>query len=130
MFADIGKLILRFNIGVLMLFHGVYKVIHGIGGVEGLIGSMGLPSFVAYGVYLGEILAPLMIILGFRVKVAAILVVFTMIVAMFAVSGGDIFTLNQSGGWNFELQGLYLFGALSIFFLDSGRFALDIKKGK
>ncbi|PAF46586.1 hypothetical protein BKH41_09020 [Helicobacter sp. 12S02232-10] len=130
MSEDIGKLVLRLNIGILMLFHGFYKVIYGIDGVKGMMEGMGFPSFFGYGVYLGEILAPIMLILGFRVKLASVLIILTMLMAIFVVTSGDIFGINQTGGWIIELQGLYLFGALSILFLGSGRFAFDIKKGK
>ncbi|PAF43163.1 DoxX family protein [Helicobacter sp. 11S02596-1] len=129
MFEDIGKLVLRLNVGILMLFHGITKAVNGIGGVEAMITGMGMPAFVAYGVYLGEILAPIMLILGFRVKLASILVILTMLMAIFAVTSGNIFAINQTGGWVIELQGLYLFGALAIFFLGSGRFSFDLKKG-
>ncbi|PAF41476.1 DoxX family protein [Helicobacter sp. 11S03491-1] len=131
MFEDIGKLILRLNIGILMLFHGIFKIIDGINGVSGLIEGMGLPAWISYGVFLGEVLAPIMLIIGFRVKIASILIIFTMLMAIFALTSGNIFILNEkSGGWIVELQGLYLFGALAIMFLGSGRFALDIKMKK
>lgn len=126
--CDIGKLLLRLNIGILMLLHGLYKLSSGIDAVKMLISNIGMPSFMAYGVYVGEILAPIMIILGFRVKIATILIIATMLVAIFTTTGGNIFALSKTGGWIIELQALYLFGALSIFFLDSGKYALDLKK--
>lgn len=130
MYESIGKLILRLSVGVLMLPHGVYKIINGIGGVESLVGAIGLPHFLVYGVYIGEVLAPIMLILGFRVKIASVLVILTMLVAIFSLNHvqGNIFDITSLGGWSYELQGLYLLGALAIFFLDSGRFAFDIKK--
>lgn len=54
---DFGKLILRVCVGGLMLFHGIFKLQYGIDGVTGLLESRGLPTFMAYGVYVGEILA-------------------------------------------------------------------------
>lgn len=132
MYESIGKLILRLGVGVLMLPHGIYKIINGIEGVESLVRGIGLPHFLVYGVYIGEVLAPIMLILGFRVKIASILVILTMLVAIFSLnhSQGNIFDITSLGGWSYELQGLYLLGALAIFFLDSGRFAFDIKKSR
>lgn len=127
---NIGKLILRLSVGVLLLPHGIYKIINGINDVSGLVEGLGIPHFVVYGVYIGEVLAPIMLILGFRVKIASILVIITMLVAIFSLNHihGGIFNIGKSGGWSYELQGLYLLGALAIFFLGSGRFAFDIKK--
>ncbi|MCC7422498.1 MAG: DoxX family protein [Planctomycetaceae bacterium] len=61
---DTGKLLLRLMIGGLMLFHGVFKVQNGIGKLSELVVARGLPSALTYGVHVGEVLAPLMIILG------------------------------------------------------------------
>lgn len=130
MFSDIGKLILRLNVGGMMLFHGISKVIYGIDGVKSMVEAMGVPGFVVYGVYIGEILAPLMIIIGFQVRIASVILIINMLVAIFAVTGGDIFGITSTGGWIIEGQAWYIFAALAIIFLDSGKFALDIKKGK
>ena len=43
-----------------------------------MLESNGLPSFIAYGVFLGEILAPLILIVGYRVKLASLLILGTM----------------------------------------------------
>lgn len=130
MFSDIGKLILRLNVGGMMIFHGISKAIYGIDGVRSMVESMGVPGFVVYGVYVGEILAPLMLIIGFQVRIASAVLIINMLVAIIAVTGGNIFAINATGGWVIEPQAWYIFGALSIIFLGSGRFALDIKRGK
>ena len=44
---DIGKLILRVSIAVLMLFHGFAKLQNGIDGIKFLVTSAGLPEFFA-----------------------------------------------------------------------------------
>lgn len=130
MFSDIGKLILRLNVGGMMIFHGIFKAVYGIDGVRNMVESMGIPGFVVYGVYIGEILVPLMLIIGFQVRIASVVLIINMLVAIFAVTGGNIFALSATGGWIIEPQAWYIFGALSIIFLGSGRFALDIKKSK
>ena len=58
---DIGKLILRLSIAGLMLFHGFFKLFNGIDGIKFLVTNAGLPEFIAYGVYLGEIIFPILI---------------------------------------------------------------------
>ena len=121
---DLAKFILRFTVGFLMLFHGVAKL-GGIGFIEGIFTSMGLPSFLAYGVYVGEIIAPLMLIVGYRVRVASVLIMGTMLFIIFVTHSEDIFALTKHGAWAIELQMFYLLGALAIFFQGSGKYSLQ-----
>jgi len=122
----VGKLILRLTLGVLMLFHGVAKLLNP-GSVEfigGRLTEAGLPALLAYGVYLGEIVAPLMIIVGVLTRVGGLLFVVNMLFAILLVHTGDLLSLTEHGGWRLELQGFYLFGGLALMFLGSGKLAV------
>lgn len=125
---DLGLLILRLSIGILMLLHGVPKLLGGVDGIGQMLGASGLPSFIAYGVYIGEVLAPLLIILGLGTRVAAAVYAFNMAVAVAMAHAGDVFSLTESGGWAIELQGLYFFGALALVFTGAGKYALSSSK--
>ena len=121
-----GKLLLRLTVGGLMMFHGIAKIIHP-GTLEFIGNSLhgfGLPAFIAYGVYAGEVLAPLMIILGFHARIGGLIVVANMVFAVLLVHMGDIFSLTPHGGWAIELQAFYLLGGLAIALLGSGRLAV------
>jgi len=123
---DAGKLIMRLTLGILMLFHGVAKI-QSPGTVEylaGTLSSSGLPPSLIYGVYLGELLAPALILLGIFTRYSAILIIINMLFAIYLAHTGDIFSLSQHGGWRLELQGFYLFGAMAVMFLGSGRYAI------
>ncbi len=122
----VGKLILRLTLGALMLFHGVQKILHpgSLDFIGGMLSSSGLPQFLSYGVYVGEVVAPLMIILGVHSRIGGLLIVLNMIFAIFLAHGGDLFSLTEHGGWRLELQGFYLFTAVAIVFLGSGRIAV------
>ncbi|MFZ5755319.1 MAG: DoxX family protein [Pseudomonadota bacterium] len=122
---DIAKLVLRLTLGILMLFHGVAKLTHGIGFIEGMVTSHGLPAFLAWGVYIGEIVAPLMLIAGVQVRIAALIVAANMVVAIVLVHMGDIFAMTDHGGWRLELQGMYLFTALALVLLGGGRYGVQ-----
>jgi putative oxidoreductase len=124
---DAGILILRLSLGVLMLLHGIAKLVKGVGGIAGMMEESGLPGFLAYGVFIGEVVAPVLLIIGFRVRLAALAFAGTMIVAVFLAHSADVFSLTKSGGWAIELLGLYLFGALALFFTGGGNFALSQK---
>ncbi|WP_370231845.1 DoxX family protein [Marinobacter nauticus] len=122
--ADLGKLIVRLTLGGLMLFHGIAKLLNGVGFIEGQLASHGLPTSLAYGVYIGEVIAPLMVILGYQTRIGALIIVFNMIVAIALVHGHQLLTLSSNGGWALELQGFFLFTALALIFLGPGRYKL------
>ena len=65
-----------------------------------------------------------MIIAGVYSRYGAMIVVINMLFAVFLMHSGDLFGLTEHGGWRLELQGFYLFGALAIMFLGSGRQAI------
>lgn len=56
---DLGLLILRLTIGLLMIPHGLNKVIHPVAFdfIKETVEAKGLPIFIAYGVFIGEIVA-------------------------------------------------------------------------
>lgn len=121
-----GKFILRLTVGILILFHGVSKVLNP-GNLEPIgkqLANIGLPTFIAYGVYFGEVIAPLMIIFGILSRVGGLVVTVNMIFAIVLVHTGQLLTMSKTGGWALELQGFYLFCGLAIFFLGSGKFAV------
>ncbi|MBS3807161.1 MAG: DoxX family protein [Bacteroidales bacterium] len=122
-----GLLILRLSIGILMLFHGVDKILNGIEGIENMLETKGIPTFLAFGVYIGEVIAPVLLVIGFRARIAALLLTINMLVIIFIAHPSQILSLNQFGAWALELSGLYLFGALAIIFTGSGRYALSHK---
>ncbi|AKM30684.1 GntR family transcriptional regulator [Pandoraea faecigallinarum] len=126
---DLGKLILRLTLGILLLFHGVNKVINGVGFIEGMVTSHGLPSFLAYGAYLGEVLAPVLLILGVLTRLGGLLVVGNMIVAFGLVHLSQLGDLSKTGGWALELQGFYLFMGLCVMLFGAGRYSVSGGRG-
>jgi putative oxidoreductase len=125
-YEDTGKLILRLTVGGLMLFHGIAKLLNqdSVEFIGGRLTDAGLPSLLAYGVYLGEIVAPLMIIAGVLTRVGGLIIAVNMLFAILLVHTGDLLSLTDHGGWRLELQGFYLFGGLALMFLGSGKFAV------
>src|SRR5690606_35879675 len=109
-FDDLGKLVLRLALGILLLLHGVAKLLNGIGPIEGMLVARGMPAFFAWAVYLGEVAAPLLLIFGLYTRLGGLLVLLNMVVAVLLVHTGHFFELGNSGGWRLELQALYLFG--------------------
>lgn len=127
---DAGKLVLRVAVGLLVLLHGIFKLSAGVGFIGGMLAKAGLPGGLAYLVYVGEIVAPLLMIAGAFTRGAAAVVVINMLVAFGLVHMADLFALGKQGGWALELQGLYLFGALAVVLLGAGRFSVGGRNGR
>lgn len=120
--TDLGLLILRIAVGALMLLHGIAKL-GDVSFIEGMLAAKGIPSFIAYGVYITEIVAPLLIIIGYRTRLAAIIFIIGNLTAFLLVHTADLFLLNDNGGWKIELLGLFTFAALTLFFTGGGKIA-------
>ncbi len=127
---DVGKLLLRLSLGVLLLLHGLYKIVHGPGEVQGMLIAHHLSGLLAYGVYLGEVLAPVLLILGFYARLGGLLVVANMVVAVLLTRGVDIFHRNAYGGWAIELEVFYAMCGLIVLLLGAGRLSVAGAKGK
>jgi len=121
---DVGKLVLRVSFGVLFLLHGIHKITGGTAFIQSLLVDHGLPAFVAYGVYLGEVIAPIMLIVGLYTRFASIFVIGTCLMIIYLLNMGDLFSLNKFGAWAVEGVGVYLFAAIATLFLGSGKYAL------
>lgn len=124
---DLGLMILRVSLGILMLLHGIAKIKNGTGFIEGVFEKNGIPSLLAYLVYLGEVIAPLMLIVGFRTRLAALLLGGTMLVVVLTAAYDKIGKLTEVGAWALEVQALFFFGALALFFTGGGRFSASTK---
>jgi putative oxidoreductase len=123
---DIAKLLLRLTLGVLILFHGVHKLIYGIDGVRALVSSAGLPSFLAYGVYAGELIAPIFIILGLYGRVASGILAFNMFAAIYLAYGFS-FATAKYGGVVWERPLLFFVMSILVILLGSGKYAVNSK---
>lgn len=109
-----GYHLLRVAVAAMMLMHGVSKVLNGVAGIERMLVAHGLPSWVAYGVYLGEVVAPLLVIANRFVGPAALVMAVNMLFAIGLAHAGDILTLRNTGAWGIELQALFLVGSIAI----------------
>ncbi|KFF26561.1 DoxX family protein [Chryseobacterium vrystaatense] len=122
---DLGILITRIAVGFPMMVYGVSKLIHGVGFIENMMAQYGLPPFLAYGVFLGEIIAPVMIILGFRIRLAGLVFAANCFTAVILAQTGSIFKLNEFGGWALELLAIYFLVSLNFFFTGAGKYAVS-----
>lgn len=129
-FDDAGKLLLRLTIGILLLMHGLFKLANGIESISALVQAQGWPAWIAFGVFIGEIIAPSLLIIGVLTRAGALVIVFNMGLAIYLAHASQILTLTKTGGWALELQGLFLMGALVVALLGAGRFSLGGSHGR
>jgi putative oxidoreductase len=123
-----GKLILRVTLGLLMLLHGIAKLKSGTSGIGDLLEASGLPGFFQYGAYVGEVIAPLLLIAGFYARIGAWLVAVNMLFAIGLAHWSQVFTINaQSGGHALETQYLFMAAAIALALIGPGRYAVNQK---
>ncbi len=124
MLDDTGKLILRLALGIMILMHGIAKLSGDLSGIEGMLTGAGLPAILAWGVYIGEILAPVLLILGLYARVGAVLIAINMLVAIGLAHTHELFELTAQGGWALELQGMFLFAAVALALTGPGHLSI------
>lgn len=119
--ANIGVLILRIGVGILMLTHGYPKFERLLAGDM----SFGNPIFLGEELSLilavfAELICSIFLIFGFLTRPAVFFLAFTMAVAAFIVHGDD-------GIAKQEKSLLYLAGYLCLWFTGPGKYSVDEK---
>ncbi|HYG17359.1 MAG TPA: DoxX family protein [Ohtaekwangia sp.] len=127
---DLAKLILRIACGGILVFHGVFKVFTDIQHVKDMVSNAGLPSAVAYGSIIGEFIAPLFLIAGFKTRIAALIIAFNMLMTVLVAHRNLVFRINDFGGWMIETNMLFMFMALAIVFAGAGRYSVSGGTGR
>ena len=117
--VDLSLLILRLIGGSFMLTHGYPKLMKVLDGDFGFADPFGLgPAISLILVVFAEFFCAIALIVGFKVRLAAIPLMITMIVAAFLIHGNDPW-----GKQEFPL--LYATIYLVIFLMGAGRFGID-----
>ncbi len=127
---DLGKLLLRVALGVLILLHGIAKLRGSPDFIIDLVSKAGLPGALGYLVYVGEVLAPILLIVGLFTRAAALIVAINMVVAVALVHMGELASLTKNGGWALELQGMFFFTAIAVALLGAGRYSVGGLAGR
>ena len=124
MSEDLGKLILRITLGGLLLLHGMHKLLNGIAPIKAMVAAHGIPDAVAYGVYLGEVVGPIMVLLGLFARVGGALIAVNMLVAVFLAGMAQTTHFNAMGGYALELEAFYFWCGVAVMLLGAGRFSI------
>ena len=117
---NIGLLLLRLGFGGIMLTHGIPKLLMLISGDFNFGDPIGIgaPASLVLAV-MAEVVFPILVIIGFKTRLATIPVALTMAVAFFVVHAHDPFNGNK------ELALLFLIGFTAVGLLGPGRYSID-----
>ncbi len=117
--AHIGLALLRVVPSAFMLTHGYPKLVNFIEGRTDFPDPFGIGAGpTLFLTLIGEFLCPVLMIIGFKTRWAAIPAAITMFVAAFVVHGGDPFGRR-------ELALLYLVCFMTVFLVGPGRYSAD-----
>ncbi len=111
-----------------MFLYGIGKILHGIDFIKDMLAANGIPTLIAYGVYAGEIIAPILILIGFRTRIAGAIFAINCLTIILLSQTQNIFRLNDFGGWALELLAIYLVVSASLFFTGAGKYAISTKQ--
>ena len=71
-------------------------------------------KYITYGVYLGEVVAPLFLIFGKYIRVVSAIVVLNMVAVIFFAYKDSLLMLKSNGAWAIETPMLYLVIAITL----------------
>ncbi|MEN3322127.1 DoxX family protein [Mariniflexile soesokkakense] len=118
-FPDLGLLILRIGFVSMMLTHGIPKINSLFESPIKFADPIGLGESTSLILALiGEVVAPILVLIGFKTKIATIPTIITMFVAAFAIHATDPLNVKEKAL-------LFLFGFLVIFFTGAGKYSID-----
>lgn len=119
---DAGILIARVSLAVLMLTHGYPKVMllfSGNGAKFPAVLGMGSMLSLLLAIF-SEVICSLLVLIGFKTRLASVPIIITMIVAAFHFHINDPFSAKENAI-------LYLVGFLLLLFTGSGKYSVDAR---
>ena len=122
-FSSTGVMLLRIALGVMWLAHAQLKwFVFTIPGMAGWLESQGLPGFMAWPVFLMEVIGGLMILFGFYGRYASSALLPILLVATWThLPNGWVHT-NEGGGWEFPV--FLVFASLAHILIGDGKYAI------
>lgn len=136
-YSEWAPLFIRLIIGCGFIVHGWAKPSRGTAGFEKLLGQIGVPfpHFTSWIVPLTELIGGSAILIGAFVSIAAVPLIFTMLVAMFTIHIKYGFSFVKTIGLTasgpvfgppgYEIDLLYIAGLISLMLTGAGIFSVD-----
>jgi putative oxidoreductase len=121
---DFARLFLRVMLAIFILFHGISKITGGNSYVTWLLEGAGVPHELGYLVYVGEVIAPLLMLFGILTRPAALIIAVNIVVAVLLAHRSLLFTAPNPGDRTLELEQAYLILAIVIAIQGAGRYSI------
>jgi len=128
-YNDLAALSLRVGLGIMWIAHALLKwFVFSIDGFAGWLESQGIPSFMAWPVFLLELIGGLLILVGFYGRYASAILLPVMLVAAWThIPNGWLHT-NQGGGWEYPI--FLTIASFTHFLLGDGSYSIKLKLRK
>ena len=115
---DFGLLLMRVGFSIGMMTHGYGKFLKVIQGNFEFGDPIGIgPTFSLILASIGEFIAPILIIIGWKTRLATIFPILTMLVAFTIAHDGDPFSRKEKAF-------VYLIAFLTLYFTGPGKYSL------
>ncbi len=100
--APYGGLVLRVSLGAMFVAHALLKYfVFTMPGFAGFLGQIGLPAFLAWPIFLAELLGGLALIAGFYGRYVSIALLPVLLGATFVHAGNGWLFNAPGGGWEY-----------------------------
>ena len=121
---DFAKLFLRAVLAVFILFHGISKITGGIDYVIRLLEGVSAPHELGYLVYVGEVIAPLLVLFGILTRPAALVIAVNIVVAVLLAHSSLLFNPPSPGDRTLELEQAYFILAIVVAIQGAGKYSI------
>jgi putative oxidoreductase len=100
--APYGGLVLRVALGVMFVAHALLKyVVFTMPGFEGFLAQIGMPTFLAWPIFLAELIGGIALILGVYGRYVSIALLPVLLGAAFIHAGNGWLFNAPGGGWEY-----------------------------
>ena len=122
-YSESGATVLRLGLGTVWIAHALFKLlVLSIPGFATWLGSRGLPIFMAWPVFLLEIIGGTMILLGFYGRYVSVALIPILLVAIWTHAANGWLHTNQGGGWEFPV--FLVLASVAHILIGDGRYAM------
>ncbi|OUR91758.1 hypothetical protein A9Q81_17595 [Gammaproteobacteria bacterium 42_54_T18] len=123
-----GAFVMRISLGVVLIAHSIYLklMVFTLAGTANYFESIGLPSWLAYAVFSIESVTGILIIVGYKTRLSAAIVLPILLGATWAHSGNGWVFSAINGGWEYPLFLSFIAAAVAL--LGPGSLALESNK--
>lgn len=121
--TQLGITVLRVSLGTMWVAHALLKLlVFTLAGTAQFFASVGIPDFLAYPVFLAELLGGIALVLGLYARQAALILVPVMAAAAWVhIPNGWVHT-TPGGGWEYPV--FLIAASLSLWLLGDGAGAI------